>query len=99
MQTKNGIELDLSKSNYKVCYSALIFYFSSELYLNKFKTELNNYILIESIKINNKYKVDIDMKEYLAVALYKRIEKRGFLIKHLFKKDNITEMTSFKTIL
>lgn len=99
MQTKSGIELDLSKSNYKANYSDLIFYFSSELYLNKFKTELNNYILIENIKINNKYKVDIDIKEYLAVALYKRIEKRGFLIKHLFKKDNITEMTSFKTIL
>lgn len=99
MQTKNGIELDLSKSNYKVHYHDLIFYFSSELYMAKFQNQLNEFTSIENIKINNKYKIIIDMKEYLAVALYKRIEKRGFLIKHLFKKDNITEMTSFKTIL
>ena len=32
------------------------------------------------MKIYNKYKILIDLSEYLAVALYKKIEKRGFLV-------------------
>lgn len=80
MKTKNGIELELNKSKYIVEFKSLKFYFSSELYKNKFNEQLKDYINIENLKIDNKYKVLIDLSEYLAVSLYKKIEKRGFLV-------------------
>ena len=80
MKTKNGIELNLEESNYNYEFKSLKFYFSSELYKNKFKEQLQDYLNIETMKIYNKYKILIDLSEYLAVALYKKIEKRGFLV-------------------
>lgn len=80
MKTKNGIELNLEESKYISKFNGLVFYFSSETYKNKFNEQIEDFIKIESIKIFNKYKVKIDLSDYLAVSLYKRIEKRGFLI-------------------
>lgn len=80
MQTKNGIELNLAKSKYKFMYNRYVFYFSSELYLKKFKAGFQNYVTLENEKIKVKYKVDIDLFFYLLVSLYKKIEKRGFLV-------------------
>ena len=33
------------------------------------------------MKIINKYQLQIDMKKYLAIAFYKKIERRGFFVK------------------
>lgn len=81
MKTKNGIELNLKESKYQFEYEQMIFYFSSEFYLNKFKNLLPNYIETESIKLYNKYKIHVNFKQFLALSFYKKIEKRGFYVK------------------
>lgn len=80
--TKNGIEFNLIKSDYKYNKGVLTFYFSSKFYLEKFKTGVDEFVENEKRKFDAKYKVDIDLINYFMVAFYKRIEKRGFLIKH-----------------
>lgn len=80
MKTKNGIELNLAVSEYKTEFANFIFYFSSKFYKNKFKESLTEYIDTEERKIKNKYKVDICLTSYLAISLYKKVEKRGFFV-------------------
>lgn len=92
MQTKNGIELDLSKSNYKYKINNYEFYFSSENYLNKFKESLTNFVQMENKKIEIKYKISINLSLYLTFALYKQIEKRGFYVtynKEIIKENDV----------
>lgn len=97
MQTQNGIELDLSKSNYKYEFRNYIFYFSSKLYMEKFSKNVSDYILIESLKLKNKYMVHIDFSLFLSVAFYKKVEKRGFRIVHKNMGFIISENTVFNT--
>lgn len=97
MQTQNGIELNLQESKYKHEYNNFIFYFSSKSYLEKFKKNLSEYILMESYKIKNKYNIHINFSLFLAVALYKKIEKRGFRIIHKDMGYIISENTVFNT--
>lgn len=97
MKTKNGIELDLKESKYQLVYKKFIFSFSSELYMRKFKTQLIDFVKFEESKIETRYKLKIDLSDYLAVALYKRIEKRGFLVTDLEGKEIINPW--YKTIL
>lgn len=95
MKTKNGIEFNLKESEYKVIFNGFIFYFSSELYKNKFNNLIENFIELEEIKLKTKYKVKINLTNYLAIALYKRIEKRGFLIKDDITKEFLTNNIEF----
>lgn len=81
MKTKNGIELNLSLSNYRSIYENFTFYFSSLFYKRKFEQNLENYIELEEAKLKNKYGINLNAKLYLAIAFYKKIEKRGFCIK------------------
>lgn len=80
MKTKNGIELDIKKSNYKYHFEGITFYFSSEFYLTKFKTNVNFFISTETIKLYNKYKILSNFRIFLSISYYKKIEKRGFYI-------------------
>ncbi len=98
MKTKNGIELDIKKSNYKYHFEGMTFYFSSEFYLNKYKKLLNDYIGTETIKLYNKYKILCDFKVYLSLSFYRKIEKRGFYVlgyDGLEVKDNTTIITDY----
>lgn len=88
MLTRNGIELDIEKSKYKFSYKGLTFYFSSRFYMNKFSREIQYYIDNETKKIYNKFKIKADFTIYLSIALYKKIEKRGFKIM-VHDKDSI----------
>lgn len=81
MQTKNGIELNLAVSDYKSVYDDFIFYFSSLFYKRKFDEGLENYIELENAKLKNKYGINLNASIFLAIAFYKKIEKRGFCIK------------------
>ena len=94
MKTKNGIELDLKQSEYFCDFLGAVFYFSSELYLNKFKEIVKNYVEMEQAKFINKYKINVDLKFYFAVSLYKKIEKRGFRINYF--DQEITEDIKFE---
>lgn len=80
MLTKRGIELDLEESKYKLTYNGLTFYFSSLFYLKKFKNEIQFFVDNETKKLYNKFKVHSDYTLLLSIALYKKIEKRGFRI-------------------
>lgn len=80
MQTRNGVELNISESKYITYYKDFKFYFSSMFYKKKFETRMNEFIELETQKIIAKYKVNITIDIYLLISLYKRIEKRGFFI-------------------
>ena len=99
MITKNGIELNIKESKFNFVINETKFYFSSELYMNKFKNEYKTFIDMETIKLKNKYKFNIRADLMLLLEFYKRIEKRGFYIKNLSNNQEITENTSFNLII
>ena len=70
----------------------LCFHFSSLFNLTRFKQNVETYVKIEEMKIVNKYQLQIDMKKYLAIAFYKKIERRGFFVK---QKDG-KELVNYK---
>ena len=84
---------DLNESTYKVDYKRFTFLFSSKFYIDKFKKELDNFVNIENKKIYSKYRVVLECSEYLALSLYKKIEKRGFKV--YFNNKEIKENESF----
>lgn len=89
MLTYGGVELDIKNSNFKVKYADYVFYFSSEFYKKKFESNVDNFVKVENIKIQNKYKVKIDLKQYFAVVYYKLVEKRGFYIAKIIGSDKL----------
>lgn len=92
MKTKNGIYLNLKESEYKINYNGLIYYFSSELYLNKFKNNVKQFIIEETAKIKAKYKINIYLDTMLIISFYKKIEKRGFRVVYK-ENEKIIELT------
>lgn len=92
MKSKRGIYYDLEESDYKTNIDNFTFVFSSLFYLTLFKTNLEEYIKYENNRINNKIKKDIDLKEVILLDLYKKIEKRGFLV---YYKDKQLKDYSF----
>ena len=92
MKTINGIYLDLKESDYKLNYNGLIYYFSSELYMNKFKNNVKQFIVEETAKLKTKYKINIYFDTMLTIAYYKKIEKRGFRIVYKINEKE-TELT------
>lgn len=97
--TKNGICLDLKKSEYKVSRFGVIFYFSSKMYLDKFIRNVNAYVNEETFKIKNKYKVNANFDLMLAISCYKKIEKRGFYIYSDLSKQEIKENITFINVI
>ena len=92
MKSKRGIYYDLEESDYKTNIDNFTFVFSSLFYLTLFKANLEEYIKYENNRINNKIKKDIDLKEVILLDLYKKIEKRGFLV---YYKDKQLKDYSF----
>ena len=100
MKTENGVYLDLTESDYKVKKLGLTFYFSSKFYMKKFENDVEFYINNESLKIFNKYKVTNNFKQFLAIAFYKRVEKRGFRIyDNINRKELSRNLVISETIL
>lgn len=87
---------DLNLSNYKFNYKKLTFYFSSKFYIDKFTKEIDNFVNIEGNKLYSKYKVVLEPTEYLALSLYKKIEKRGFRV--YYNNEEIKETESFSIV-
>lgn len=85
---------NLSDSIYRLDYKRFTFVFSSKLYINKFQNEIENYVDIEDKKLYSKYKIILEDKEFLALSLYKKIEKRGFKVLFLGKEINENESFS-----
>lgn len=83
------VEYDINKSEYYSKVNDMIFYFSSEF--NKRRFENNFYLFVEeeTNKLRVKYKVNIDIYNYLVVVFYKKIEKRGFRVLTCHNNDII----------
>lgn len=89
MKTENGIYLDLTESDYKVKKLGLTFYFSSKFYMEKFKKEVETFTHNEMLKLYNKYRVSSNLKIFLTISFYKRVEKRGFRIYNNIRNQEI----------
>lgn len=87
---------DLSKSDYHYEFKRFRFTFSSKFYIMKFERELLSYIKYNSASLVNKYGIYLEADEYLALSLYKNIEKRGFevLYNNRFIEPNETFLIS-----
>lgn len=96
MLTKRGIELNIKESKYIFVVDGLMLYFSSNFNKERFISNYNAYLDEENIKLENKYKVNIDLKRLLIVSFYKKIEKRGFYIVDINSRQEIKEDTIFK---
>lgn len=85
----------LDSEEYYFIYEDLKFYFSSLYNLNRFKEKLSSYLYEENSKINNRYKVKIDLTIYLMLSLYQRIEKRGYKILKIGSNKEILKSKDF----
>lgn len=98
MKTKNDIYLDIKESDYSFNFKGLSFFFSSKFYLKKFSDLVENYINEETLKLQNKYKMKINMELYFMLVLYNKIEKRGFRVYDIETGKEISRKSSFGVI-
>ena len=85
----------LDSEDYYFVFEDLKFYFSSLYNLNRFKEKLSSYLYEENSKINNRYKVKIDLTLYLMFALYQSIEKRGYKILRIGSNKEVIKSKDF----
>ena len=84
---------NLYDSEYQYSFKRFKFVFSSKLYINNFIKRLNEYTQLENDKLRAKYQIELEAYEYLALSLYKKIEKRGFLV--YYNDEEIDKNTTF----
>lgn len=74
------VEYNLNNSEYNLSVGDLTFIFSS--LFNKTRFELNylDFVEEETDKLKAKFHVNLDIHDYLLVAFYNKIEKRGFKV-------------------
>ena len=78
----NMVYYELDNTPFFLRIKDFMFYFSSNFYLEKFKNTMEEYLKIETLKLNSKYKMIVYADEMLLLSLYKMIEKRGFRVKY-----------------
>lgn len=92
--------LDINKSTIKIKKDGLLFYFSSEFNKQRFFNRVDDFIINETLKLNNKYKVRCNYSLILMLAFYKRIEKRGWRVEYedgkILNEFNIIFASEFK---
>ena len=87
------VEYDINKSEYYFKVNKLTFFFSSKFNKTRFENGFIEYVREETNKIKAKYKVDINLTNYLLLAYYKKIEKRGFKVLTYDDNDVIIELS------
>ena len=87
------VEYDINKSEYYFKVNKLTFFFSSKFNKTRFENGFIEYVSEETNKIKAKYKVDINLTNYLLLAYYKKIEKRGFKVLTYNDNDDIIELS------
>lgn len=77
---RNKIYHNLQASEFIVEMNNMKMYFSSELYRQKFKSRIGEFLVDEVLKFSAIYKISPTNKVYnmIILMLYKKIEKRGF---------------------
>lgn len=87
------VEYDINKSEYYFRVNKLTLFFSSKFNKSRFENGFIEYVQEETNKIKAKYKVDINLTNYLLLAYYKKIEKRGFKVLTYDDNDVIIELS------
>ena len=87
------VEYDINKSEYYFKVNKLTLFFSSKFNKTRFENGFIEYVQEETNKIKTKYKVDINLTNYLLLAYYKKIEKRGFKVLTYDDNDVIIELS------
>ena len=76
-KTKRGIYHNLKESRYTVSNGETVFFFSSEMYMNKFlecyKDHRGKFLLKVEVS-------ELNMETLADIKLYERLEKRGFRV-------------------
>lgn len=91
------VEYDINKSEYYFRVNKLTLFFSSKFNKTRFENGFIEYVNEETNKIKAKYKVDINLTNYLLLAYYKKIEKRGFKVLTYDDNDVIIELSKDHT--
>ena len=91
------VEYDINKSEYYFKVNKLTFFFSSKFNKTRFENGFIDYVNEETNKIKAKYKVNINLTNYLLLTYYKKIEKRGFKILTYDQNDDIIELSKDHT--
>ena len=78
--TRDGIEINLRKSPYRVTVGDNTFVFSSALYAKKFSERLEERKQQLARSLSYHYKINMELPGVAEIALYQQIEKRGFYI-------------------
>lgn len=80
---------DIEKSYLYFEQYGLRFYFSSPVYLEKYSKLVDSYVKEQMLRNKIKYGIDMLPYQYFMIALYKKIEKRGFRVyyNYDFRKD------------
>ena len=91
------VEYDINKSEYYFRVNKLTFFFSSKFNKTRFENGFIEYVSEETNKIKAKYKVDINLTNYLLLTYYKKIEKRGFKVLTYDDNDVIIELSKDHT--
>lgn len=92
---QNKVFLNINESEYMSSFGGFNFYFTRYFYKEKFEREISKYVEEEELKINNKYKTQINVGLYLAISLYRKIEKNGFRVFDNLNKRYVTPFISF----
>lgn len=91
------VEYDINKSEYYFKVNKLTLFFSSKFNKTRFENGFIEYVSEETNKIKAKYKVNINLTNYLLLAYYKKIEKRGFKVLTYDDNDVIIELSKDHT--
>lgn len=91
------VEYNINKSEYYFRVNKLTFFFSSKFNKSRFENGFIDYVNDETNKIKAKYKVNINLTDYLLLAYYKKIEKRGFKVLTYDDNDVIIELSKDHT--
>lgn len=93
MKTIKGVYLDLNESDIVTNYDEFRFYFSSQFNKKRFDNNIDTFIKVESARIYNKYRVQINLDLYLSIVFYKKIEKRGYRIEEILTGKKLGNST------
>ena len=91
------VEYDVNKSEYYFKVNKLTLFFSSKFNKTRFENGFIDYVNEETNKIKAKYKVNINLTNYLLLTYYKKIEKRGFKVLTYDDNDDIIELSKDHT--
>jgi hypothetical protein len=79
--TQKGIYHNLRESKYRVSNGEILFFFSSEFYLNKFMDRYKEYRQEFKTKLKRITDVPFNTETLADITLYQVIEKRGFYVR------------------